>query len=138
MSNGNPHHLGDDPHAGPVILGVDPLLTERIWADLVVRSPHYLMTPPLLAMKGPGRRRWRALDAGTTRVFVEADAPRVGCGTHGPTVARVPWARHDVGHTRARRPDRPDYAIDLLPGLTIHVAPTEIRNQDGEVIDIIG
>ena len=36
------------------------------------------------------------------------------------------------------KPQRGDYAIDLLPGLTIHVAPTEIRNQDGEVIDIIG
>ena len=49
---------------------------------------------------GDGRRRWRALDAGTTRVFVEADAQRVQCRTHGPTVAQVPWARHDVGHTR--------------------------------------
>ena len=50
--------------------------------------------------QGPGRRRWRALDAGTTRVFVEADAPRVACRTHGPTVVQVPWARHDTGHTR--------------------------------------
>jgi len=50
--------------------------------------------------RGPGRRRWRALDAGTTRVFIEADARRVGCRTHGQTVAQVPWARHDVGHTR--------------------------------------
>ncbi len=49
---------------------------------------------------GDGRRRWRALDADTTAVFVEADAPRVGCSTHGQTVARVPWARHGVGHTR--------------------------------------
>jgi transposase len=49
---------------------------------------------------GDGRRRWRALDAGTTAVFIEADAPRVGCSTHGPTVAQVPWARHGVGHTR--------------------------------------
>jgi len=49
---------------------------------------------------GDGRRRWRALDAGTTRVFVEADARRVQCRTHGQTVAQVPWARHDVGHTR--------------------------------------
>lgn len=49
---------------------------------------------------GGGRRRWRALDAGTTRVLVEADAPRVGCRTHGPTVVQVPWARHGVGHTR--------------------------------------
>ena len=50
---------------------------------------------------GDGRRRWRALDAGTMRVFVEADAPRVDCPEHGVTVAAVPWARHDAGHTRA-------------------------------------
>jgi len=50
--------------------------------------------------RGPGRRRWRGLDAGTTRVFIEADARRVRCRTHGPTVAQVPWARHDTGHTR--------------------------------------
>ncbi len=49
---------------------------------------------------GDGRRRWRALDAGTTKVFIEADAPRVRCRTHGPTVVAVPWARHGVGHTR--------------------------------------
>jgi transposase len=50
--------------------------------------------------RGEGRRRWRALDAGTTKVFLEADAPRVRCRTHGSTVAAVPWARHDVGHTK--------------------------------------
>lgn len=50
--------------------------------------------------RGDGRRRWRALDAGTTKVFIEADAPRVRCRDHGPTVAAVPWARHGVGHTR--------------------------------------
>jgi len=49
---------------------------------------------------GDGRRRWRALDLGTTKVFVEADAPRVRCRAHGVTVAAVPWARHDAGHTR--------------------------------------
>ncbi len=49
---------------------------------------------------GDGRRRWRALDAGTTKVFIEADAPRVRCRVHGPTVVAVPWARHGVGHTR--------------------------------------
>lgn len=51
--------------------------------------------------RGEGRRRWRALDAGTMKVFIEADAPRVSCPEHGVTVARVPWARHDAGHTRA-------------------------------------
>ena len=49
---------------------------------------------------GDGRRRWRALDAGTTAVFIEADAPRVQCSVHGQTVSQVPWARHGVGHTR--------------------------------------
>ena len=41
------------------------------------------------------------LDLGTVRVFLEADAPRVHCREHGLTVAAVPWARHDAGHTRA-------------------------------------
>ena len=50
---------------------------------------------------GEGRRRWRALDLGTTLVFLEADAPRVNCPVHGPTVRQVPWARHVAGHTLA-------------------------------------
>lgn len=49
----------------------------------------------------PGPRRWRAMDAGTTKVFIEADVARVSCRTHGVTVAAVPWARHGAGHTRA-------------------------------------
>lgn len=51
--------------------------------------------------RGDGRRRWRSLDAGTIRVFIDADAPRVDCAEHGVTVAAVPWARHDARHTRA-------------------------------------
>jgi len=43
---------------------------------------------------GAGRRRWRGLDVGTTRVYLEADAPRVCCAEHGVTGAAVPWARH--------------------------------------------
>lgn len=50
--------------------------------------------------RGEGRRRWRALDLGTVPVWLEADAPRVSCREHGPTVVQVPWARHGVGHTR--------------------------------------
>ena len=49
--------------------------------------------------QGAGRRRWRALDLGTVRAFVEADAPRVCCPVHGIVVAAVPWARHGAGHT---------------------------------------
>jgi transposase len=51
--------------------------------------------------RGSGRRRWRAVDLGVKRAFVEADAPRVSCPVHGVVVAAVPWARHDAGHTRA-------------------------------------
>jgi transposase len=50
--------------------------------------------------RGEGRRRWRALDLGAVQVMLEADAPRVDCAAHGPTVAAVPWARHAAGHTR--------------------------------------
>ena len=50
--------------------------------------------------RGEGRRRWRTLDLGTIEVFLEADAPRVACRVHGPTVRQVPWARHNAGHTR--------------------------------------
>lgn len=50
---------------------------------------------------GEGRRRWRALDAGSMKVFVEAEAPRVRCLEHGVVVAHVPWARHGAGHTLA-------------------------------------
>ncbi len=49
---------------------------------------------------GEGLRRWRALDLGTVRAVLEAEAPRVRCGVHGVVVASVPWARHDARHTR--------------------------------------
>ena len=49
---------------------------------------------------GEGRRRWRALDLGTIKAFVEAEAPRVECRRHGVIVAAVPWARHDSSFTR--------------------------------------
>jgi transposase len=51
--------------------------------------------------RGEGRRRWRALDVGMIRCFLVADAPRVNCAEHGPTVIQVPWARHGAGHTHA-------------------------------------
>lgn len=49
--------------------------------------------------RGEGRRRWRGLDLGVMKVFLEADAPRVNCPVHGPIVRQVPWARHSAGHT---------------------------------------
>jgi len=50
--------------------------------------------------QGEGRRRWRHLDCGTLQVWLEADAPRVDCPDCGPTVAALPWARHDCRYTR--------------------------------------
>lgn len=50
---------------------------------------------------GEGRRRWRALDLGSTMTFLEADAPRVQCRDHGVVVIAVPWARHGARSTRA-------------------------------------
>jgi len=68
--------------------------------------------------RGEGRRRWRALDLGTVPCYLEADAPRVDCPEHGPTVIRVPWARHDAGHT---------YAFDdLAAWLVTHTAKSTL------------
>jgi transposase len=50
---------------------------------------------------GRGRRRWRALDLGTTVTELEADSPRVSCPEHGVVVTWVPWARHGSRFTRA-------------------------------------
>ncbi len=50
---------------------------------------------------GDGSRRWRHLDAGFATVEVVAVARRVDCGSCGPTVAAVPWARHASAFTRA-------------------------------------
>jgi transposase len=44
-------------------------------------------------------RRWRSLDFGSERVYIEATAPRVKCQEHGVVVAGVPWARHDSDYT---------------------------------------
>ena len=44
-------------------------------------------------------RRWRALDWGRQRVFIEARPPRVRCRQHGVVTAGVPWARAGSRHT---------------------------------------
>lgn len=82
-----------DDDAGIVVVRVRPTASRRGRCGTCQRrSPRY--------DGGDGRRRWRALDLGTVQAFVEADAPRVRCRRHGVTVASVPWARHDAGHTR--------------------------------------
>lgn len=42
---------------------------------------------------GDGMRRWRTLDVGSTKAYLQAPAPRVSCREHGVVVAHVPWAR---------------------------------------------
>jgi transposase len=51
--------------------------------------------------QGGGERRWRHIDAAFATVELVASARRVNCADHGPTVAQVPWARHDSAFTRA-------------------------------------
>ena len=79
---------------GEIVVAVRPGWRERDRCGLCRRrSPGFDM--------GEGRRRWRALDLGTTRAFVEAQAPRVTCRRHGVVVCAVPWARHDSRFTTA-------------------------------------
>ncbi len=51
--------------------------------------------------QGDGARRWRHVDLGFSRCDIEGPAPRVNCTACGPTVAAVPWARHDTAFSRA-------------------------------------
>lgn len=51
--------------------------------------------------QGGGERRWRHIDVGFATCELVADARRVDCADCGPTVAAVPWARHDSAFTRA-------------------------------------
>ncbi|MBP7596535.1 MAG: transposase family protein, partial [Candidatus Microthrix sp.] len=50
--------------------------------------------------RSTGPRRWRSLDMGTVQVFIEAEASRVRCRTHGVVASEVPWARHGSRFTR--------------------------------------
>jgi len=79
---------------GEVVVSVRPLWCERERCGICRRRcPGFDV--------GGGRRRWRALDLGSTLAFVEAAAPRVRCRDHGVVVCAVPWARHNARFTRA-------------------------------------
>jgi len=82
-----------DEEADAVVIHVRPRrATKRRCGVCGRRAPGY--------DQGQGRRNWRALDLGVALCYLQADAPRVTCPEHGPTVAQVPWARHGAGHTR--------------------------------------
>jgi transposase len=77
-----------------IVVAVRPVWRERERCGVCRRrSPGYDL--------GVGRRRWRALDLGSTLAFIDAAAPRVTCRRHGVVVCAVPWARHDSRFTRA-------------------------------------
>jgi transposase len=93
------------------LLGLQRAVVENVWVQdgLVVAvrpAAHERYRCPRCRRRcagydlGEGRRRWRALDAGTTLVYLEANAPRIRCKRHGVLVAAVPWARHGSGFTR--------------------------------------
>lgn len=95
------------------LLGVEGAVVERVrWDESLgvvaqvhprrgrqSRCPHCQRRCPGYD-RGHGRRRWRALDLGTSRTWVEAETPRVRCAEHGIVVAAVPWARHRCRFTR--------------------------------------
>ena len=82
-----------DEDAGSVVAHVRPRRSKKRRCGVCgKRAPGY--------DQGEGRRNWRALDVGVLLCHLQADAPRVNCAEHGPTVAQVPWARHGAGHTR--------------------------------------
>jgi transposase len=84
-------YCGDE---GEVVVAARPRWSERDRCGVCRRrSPGFDL--------GEGRRRWRALDVGMARAFVEADAPRVRCVEHGVVVCAVPWARHASRFTRS-------------------------------------
>ncbi|WP_212743647.1 helix-turn-helix domain-containing protein [Gordonia sp. ALPHA1B1] len=49
----------------------------------------------------PAPRRWRHLDMGGWRCFLELPAKRVECPRHGMKTELVPWARPEAKMTRA-------------------------------------
>jgi transposase len=59
---------------------------------------------PICGKKCPGYdggrvRRWRGLDVGEIKVYLESPTERVECKEHGVIVAAVPWARHKSRET---------------------------------------
>ena len=100
--------IGDE---GEIVVAARPRWRERDRCGVCRRrSPGFDL--------GDGRRRWRALDLGTTLAFVEADAPRVRCRRHGVVVCAVPWARHGSRFTRAFE--------DQTTWLAVHCSKTAV------------
>ncbi len=84
-----------DPDAEEIVATVRPRRNARRQCGVCGRrSPGYDRG------RSTGPRRWRSLDMGTIQVYIEAEASRVRCRTHGVVATRVPWARHGSRFTR--------------------------------------
>jgi transposase len=97
------------------LLKIDKIVIENVYFEeingeeiCVIRSRPPIRDThrcPLCGKQYPGydsaskMRRWRSLDFGSQRVYLEANAPRIKCTQHGVVVAKVPWARHNSGYT---------------------------------------
>lgn len=63
-------------------------------------------------------RRWRSLDLGSMKVYIEAFTSRIKCREHGVLVSKIPWARHNS-----------DYTYDFetaVTWLTLHAAAQDV------------
>jgi transposase len=86
----------DEDAQGPVVV-----IRMRPRAHVRFLCPHCWAVCPGYDRGRPQVRRWRALDSGLLRTYVEAHVPRVSCIEHGVVTAAVPWARHGARHTYA-------------------------------------
>ena len=78
-------------------------------------------------------RRWRGLDLGSTRVYLQAGTHRVSCPEHGVVVEAVPWARAGSRFTHAFE----DTAAWLVCHATLSVVAVLLRIAWRSVSDIL-
>jgi transposase len=95
------------------LLRIDKIVIENMYFEdydseemLIVKVRPYSREKsrcPKCGKRSPGYdsriRRWRTLDFGCNKVYIEAKAARVKCQEDGVIVAGVPWARHDSDYT---------------------------------------
>lgn len=114
-----------DPDDGSLVIDVRPLAREQRRCGTCRRRCRGYD-------QGRGRRRWRSLDHGLTRCYLEAGAPRVACRRHGVVVAHVPWAAHDAGHTHTF-----DQQVAWLATHTSKAAVTELMRVSWRTVGAI-
>lgn len=128
------------------LLNTKDIVVEEVYFDtyreeeiLVIRvRPYKRQTHccPLCGKKcsgydlGDKLRRWRSMDFGGMRVYIEAYAPRVKCKEHGVVVARVPWAEHNTGYTR-------DFEM-AVTWFTLHATITDVSEYFRVKWDTVG